>query len=376
MLLTTCSLQMACPSRLEVGRIRVAITNADRVNQTELHLPWNRAHFGAWCVVSAPLILGLDLTDNDVLTAVMPIISNGEALEVNQAWAGHPGRLIWSTLVGVHGYPAARRCNASDSSLKQAGWAWKPLATVDDASASPERTRDTKRVALMSPIPGGCLERRGGGARGGAGGLVIGECDGSDAQAFTYDETSQQLAASGHCVDVHNGGPIVWMYGRSVGPHDRLTLNTSAGGTLSVPLGTAGLCFGVEDEDPAGSTYVATLQAWAKPLPAEKGVALLLINPTDDAHTVELPLSALPLTGNGLNLSTTSFGVRDIWANAHWDQDNVAQAVRRADSPTALADSAHTTSPDDSLVGSEARTIKLSVGGLDSVFLRLFPTTS
>ena len=37
---------------------------------------WSRAHFGAWCVVSAPLILGLDLTDNATLASIMPYISN------------------------------------------------------------------------------------------------------------------------------------------------------------------------------------------------------------------------------------------------------------------------------------------------------------
>eukprot|EP01050_Picozoa_sp_SAG11_P043567 SAG11_NODE_20694_length_440_cov_0.756598_1_plen_82_part_10 len=68
---------------------------------------------------------------------------------------------------------------------------------------------------------GGCLTQRGSGFQGGAGGLVIAECNGTDpSQTFTYDTTTSQLrqVSSKHCVDVHSGGPIVWMYGCSNGP--------------------------------------------------------------------------------------------------------------------------------------------------------------
>ena len=57
---------------------------------------WNRAHFGAWAVISAPLVLGLDLLDADLIDSVWEIISNREAIRVNQRWAGHPGRLVRS----------------------------------------------------------------------------------------------------------------------------------------------------------------------------------------------------------------------------------------------------------------------------------------
>ena len=72
----------AYPDMLEVGRIDGG------------SFAWNRAHFGAWCVVSAPLILGLDITDTENLASIVPIITNAEAIAVNQHWAGHPGRLV------------------------------------------------------------------------------------------------------------------------------------------------------------------------------------------------------------------------------------------------------------------------------------------
>ena len=36
----------------------------------------SRSHFGAWAVVSAPLILGLNVSDKARLDAVWPILSN------------------------------------------------------------------------------------------------------------------------------------------------------------------------------------------------------------------------------------------------------------------------------------------------------------
>jgi len=54
----------------------------------------SRSHFGAWCVVSSPLILGFDLRDSKKMDSVWDIITNMEALAVSQSWEGHPGRLV------------------------------------------------------------------------------------------------------------------------------------------------------------------------------------------------------------------------------------------------------------------------------------------
>ena len=49
----------------------------------------SRAHFGAWCIVSSPLILGLELTDAN-LSPILDIIGNTEAIGVNQACKCYP----------------------------------------------------------------------------------------------------------------------------------------------------------------------------------------------------------------------------------------------------------------------------------------------
>ena len=53
-----------------------------------------RTHFAAWCIVSSPLTLSHDLTNDTTMDAVWPIISNREALAVNEAWVGDAGVLV------------------------------------------------------------------------------------------------------------------------------------------------------------------------------------------------------------------------------------------------------------------------------------------
>jgi len=75
----------AYPDMLEVGNMQ-PLTPQGFIE--------SRTHFGAWCVVSSPLVLGMDITNKTLLDAVWPILSNKVAIGVNQAWAGHPGRLV------------------------------------------------------------------------------------------------------------------------------------------------------------------------------------------------------------------------------------------------------------------------------------------
>jgi alpha-galactosidase len=75
----------AYPDMLEVGRVMEPAPGS--------FFTWNRAHFGAWCITSSPLILGLELTDAK-LGPILDIIGNREAIAVNQHWSGHPGMLV------------------------------------------------------------------------------------------------------------------------------------------------------------------------------------------------------------------------------------------------------------------------------------------
>lgn len=72
--------QWAYPDMMEVGRM---------ANYNE-----DRSHFGAWVITSSPLILGYDLNDESITDKIWDIISNQEAIAINQQWEGHPGRLV------------------------------------------------------------------------------------------------------------------------------------------------------------------------------------------------------------------------------------------------------------------------------------------
>jgi len=50
-----------------------------------------RTHFGSWAIVSSPLLLGHDVYDKEVNDHIWDIISNREAIAVNQIYAGDSG---------------------------------------------------------------------------------------------------------------------------------------------------------------------------------------------------------------------------------------------------------------------------------------------
>lgn len=81
----------AYPDMLEVG-----VTNTQSALPPLSHTE-ARSHFGAWCIVSAPLILGLNLTDAPTTDAVWDIITNREAIAVNQDYAGASGTMFWQS---------------------------------------------------------------------------------------------------------------------------------------------------------------------------------------------------------------------------------------------------------------------------------------
>ena len=68
-----------------------------------------------WAIVSAPLVLSVDLTNNAMLDRIWPIVANREAVAVNQHWSGSPGQLLLTeqgsypsplSKKGFYAYPA------------------------------------------------------------------------------------------------------------------------------------------------------------------------------------------------------------------------------------------------------------------------------
>ena len=121
----------------------------------------DRSHFGAWCIVSSPLILGYDVTNRSLTQKIWPIISNAEAIAVNQQWAGHPGRLIRAWNPGPPAPPAPASpaswvvgfpCNVSDPA--QLGFSYNAAAkTVERIAPGASAKRCLHRTSGAEEHP-------------------------------------------------------------------------------------------------------------------------------------------------------------------------------------------------------------------------------
>ena len=80
----------AYPDMLEVG----CSHGPGGINDPGLSYKEARTHFGAWCIVSSPLILSHDTTNSTITDEIWDIITNTEAIAVNQAWYGESGTLF------------------------------------------------------------------------------------------------------------------------------------------------------------------------------------------------------------------------------------------------------------------------------------------
>jgi len=107
-----------------------------------------RSHFGAWAIVSSPLILSFDLTNSTTMSAVWPFITNLEAIGINQAWAGHPGRRltanasmqVWTKPVG----PTRFAVLAINMEAAVPGRGSPVAITIDLAAVSPKLAAGSK----------------------------------------------------------------------------------------------------------------------------------------------------------------------------------------------------------------------------------------
>mmetsp|Transcript_42432 Transcript_42432/g.99838 ORF Transcript_42432/g.99838 Transcript_42432/m.99838 type:complete len:289 (-) Transcript_42432:177-1043(-) len=88
----------AYPDMLEVGVTNTGGKTDCGVTGNETCVPLSvveaRTHFGAWSIVSAPLVLGLNLSDADTVDKHWETITNTDAIDVNQDWAGFSGSLF------------------------------------------------------------------------------------------------------------------------------------------------------------------------------------------------------------------------------------------------------------------------------------------
>ena len=115
----------AYPDMLEVG-----ITNTQSA-EPPLSFVEARTHFGAWCIVSSPLIIGMNLSDTPTVDTYWPIVSNTEAIVINQEYSGFSGSRFYESLDTTFFSPCGWWLpNCTYPSVMH--W-WKPLPNGDTA---------------------------------------------------------------------------------------------------------------------------------------------------------------------------------------------------------------------------------------------------
>ncbi len=141
--------------------LEVGVAPGLHKNEVALTFGEARAHFGAWCVTSSPLVLGLDVRDDAVMDAMWPIVSNTEAIAVNQVWAGAAGTRIATSNETVSFAPCASlvpKCSAPAWevwSKPLAGGGAALLVLNHDPAAAVDVTVDLAAVPLLACGTGG-----------------------------------------------------------------------------------------------------------------------------------------------------------------------------------------------------------------------------
>ena len=102
----------------------------------------SRTHFGAWAIVSSPLVLSFDFANSTNLDLHWPTVTNRDALAVNAAYAGFSGGLFFESDDETEFSPCGFRAGLTCSWPRLMSW-YKPLGG-DDSRGS------TMAVLLMN----------------------------------------------------------------------------------------------------------------------------------------------------------------------------------------------------------------------------------
>ena len=288
----------------------------------------DRAHFGAWVIISSPLYLSFDLRNATRMDRAWELITNREAIAVNQQWAGHPGRLVKSWT------PAAAKAApnflvTADLNSCQRGWSHN--ATTGQVEL---RQADCTSQAC------GCVATPAGPGAGGAfpcrmvaahepsfdaearycddAELRVVPCDTADpAQRFMFGGDAAAgtagLLSPGATAGAVHVRPMPWYEGAGVqlsadSPR-QLVFNGTAGGTLKTPGNhlASDTCLN------ASPTFddADALLLWAKPQPGG-AVAVFLLNnhPTESYSNASFSTAEV---GFAAGAPAGEAAVRDIW---------------------------------------------------------------
>lgn len=312
----------AYPDMMEVGRL--ATSEEDR------------SHFGAWCIVSSPLILGCDLSDINTMAKIWPIVSNREAIAVNQQYVGHPGRLVaaWDVVPPpapptISGYLRVANCQRGKPS--QSGFSF------DESTSTIRRAMINRRpnsTAGHSVTTSDCVDWSSHEQ------LELRNCDGSTGQEFhqlpgqaghmfvaltEQHPVTEAVAGGAQCIGIgtqpsycsvlpcESAKPML-LQGCRNGSHTQEFF--FADGMLHTQQRGPPQCAEMSPfpaDDPTRSGKVVMQRAfslWAKPQP-DGAVAVFLLSNQDSK--VGGSAVAINFTRVGLSAAVNRVSVRDVW---------------------------------------------------------------
>jgi len=306
----------AYPDMLEVGRMSTAVED--------------RTHFGAWVIISAPLILGYDLTDPSLTDKIWPIISNTEAIAINQQWAGHPGKLVKQATrqlatQHVHAVPCdGKRAEdqavwdlepADEDGLRQIRWVGAQYTTRPESRGHSSGDSSGNASLCVDAVEVTTLTLR--------------ECANLTSQRFLFgDDGTLKMPLwknnEGNlngCLDISGKvGPTVQLTRCYGSPNDAFVFTGSTNGRSSVGGGQvwSDRGGGQARDYPkrcmeARHDIEILSQVWAKPLPGAKMAVFFLNNQSSSSA---LPIHVDLRQDLGLP-STGPYNVRDIWRRAN-----------------------------------------------------------
>lgn len=278
-----------------------------------------RTHWGLWCILSSPLILGLDMSQRETMDRVWATITNKDALDVNDAWVGQPGTLVKSypaegsdVLMRVgqapcDGRPQTLGWRLEDGKLLAPG---EPVLCLGTDHGPPGQ--DTMQMSTCPPptrhfSASGC-------------GHLLGNCShvggewthNSTTGVLQWQKTQSGVAlGAGQCLTSRLPAPVGGFFGgpraanTAVGscpPPGKVASNESF--FTFMPKGELrvenGVCLAAEP--------IYGPQLWSKPLPGGR-VAVLVINLAEQVQRFSLPFQDVP----SLACSGQPCAIRDVW---------------------------------------------------------------
>eukprot|EP00937_MAST-01D_sp_MAST-1D-sp2_P000519 g519.t1 len=289
-------------------------------------LAHDRAHFGTWVIMSAPLYLSFDLTDAARTDRVWPLITNREAIAVNQNWAGHPGRLVRTWTPQEQGREQDLHLVSADLNSCQSGWSYHaPTGLVRLQAAAPGAPEGCASLPPAATAAAPCAMTTaharpddGTGRYCDDGTLLLRPCDVTDPlQRFAFEPRAGAASVGVLWSNATPAGVPLgvraepWWEGSGV----LLTAKTDAGALVF--NGTSGALHTAPGTNFASDTCInasptlddgQALLLWAKPQPAG-AVAVLLVNShaTRAYKNVSFSMREVGFTGEG------EAAVRDVW---------------------------------------------------------------